>query len=54
MLISIVVPVYNEEENIRTFYDAVTEVMSGLEYDHELIYVDDGSSDSSAISKAKL
>lgn len=49
MLISIVVPVYNEEENIRTFYDAVTEVMSGLEYDHELIYVDDGSSDSSAM-----
>lgn len=49
MLISIVVPVYNEEENIRTFYDAVTEVMSGLEYDHELIYVDDGSFDSSAM-----
>lgn len=49
MLISIVVPVYNEEENIRTFYDAVTEVMSGLEYEHELIYVDDGSSDSSAM-----
>ena len=47
MLISIVVPVYNEEENIRTFYDAVTEVMSGLEYDHELIYVDDGSQDRS-------
>ena len=49
MLLSIVVPVYNEEENIATFYKAVTDVMSGLTYDYELIYVDDGSSDSSAM-----
>ena len=30
MLLSIVVPVYNEEENIAIFYEAVTDVMSGL------------------------
>ncbi len=49
MLLSIVVPVYNEEENIAIFYEAVTDVMSGLTYDYELIYVDDGSSDSSSM-----
>ena len=30
MLVSIVVPVYNEEENIAIFYNAVTKVMTGL------------------------
>ena len=49
MLISIVVPVYNEEENIAIFYNAVTKVMSGLSYEYELIYVDDGSTDSSVV-----
>ena len=43
MLVSIVVPVYNEEENIAIFYNAVTKVMTGLPYEYELIYVDDGS-----------
>ena len=38
MLVSIVVPVYNEEENIAIFYNAVTKVMTGLPYEYELIY----------------
>ena len=46
-LISIVVPVYNEEDNIDHFYNSVVSVMSGLPYDYEIIYVDDGSVDSS-------
>lgn len=54
MLLSIVVPVYNEEENIETFYQAVTTVMTGLPYEYELIYVDDGSSDLSPIILQKL
>ena len=48
MLLSIVVPVYNEEANILKFYQSVTEVMTKLAYDYELIYVDDGSTDSSS------
>ena len=46
-LISIVVPVYNEEDNIEHFYGAICEVMQKLPYDFELIYVDDGSKDRS-------
>ena len=48
MLISIVVPVFNEEDNIQNFYHAVTEVMRQGTYDYELIFVDDGSKDRSA------
>lgn len=48
MLISIVVPVFNEEDNIQNFYHAVTEVMKQVTYDYELIFVDDGSKDGSA------
>ena len=48
MLISIVVPVFNEEDNIQNFYHAVTEVMRQGTYDYEFIFVDDGSKDRSA------
>ena len=45
--VSIVVPVYNEEGNIRPFYQAICETMSRLPYDWELLFVDDGSEDGS-------
>ncbi|MGN0941849.1 MAG: glycosyltransferase family 2 protein [Selenomonadaceae bacterium] len=46
-LISIVVPVFNEEANIQHFYEAVRDVMATLDYDYEIIFVDDGSKDRS-------
>ena len=48
MLLSVVVPVYNEEANITAFYRSVTDVMKTLPYEYELVYVDDGSRDGSA------
>lgn len=48
MLLSIVVPVYNEVDNIRKFYTTVKEVLATMDYDHEIIFIDDGSSDDSA------
>lgn len=48
MLISIVVPVYNEDDNIQNFYHAVTDVMKQVPYEYEFIFVDDGSKDGSA------
>jgi len=45
--ISIVIPVYNEEENIRTAYRRVAAVMEGLagRYDYEIIFTDNHSTD---------
>lgn len=41
--LSVVVTVYNEEENIRPLAERVARALEGIDY--ELIYVDDGSSD---------
>jgi dolichol-phosphate mannosyltransferase len=46
-LISIVAPIYNERENIPELHRRIAETMSGLEYQWELLMVDDGSSDGS-------
>ena len=45
--ISIVVPVYNEEENIAHFVQSVTTVMEQLPYTYEMLFIDDGSRDRS-------
>jgi dolichol-phosphate mannosyltransferase len=47
--ISIIVPVFNEEENLQEFYNRIKKVFNNLEYDYELIYIDDGSKDRSVI-----
>jgi glycosyltransferase involved in cell wall biosynthesis len=46
-LISIVIPVYNEEGNVGAAYDAVASVFAGLagRYDFEIIFTDNHSSD---------
>ncbi len=47
MLLSVVVPLYNEEENVQLLYDELKEVLSSIEDDHEIIFIDDGSQDTS-------
>jgi glycosyltransferase involved in cell wall biosynthesis len=47
MQLSLIVPVYNEVENLRQFHDEVSPVLQGLDRSYEIIYVDDGSSDGS-------
>ncbi|MCK5533708.1 glycosyltransferase family 2 protein [bacterium] len=44
-LISIIIPVYNEEKAIGTVIDEIKEVMGENKYEYELIIVDDGSTD---------
>ncbi|MFN3477556.1 MAG: glycosyltransferase family 2 protein [Candidatus Methylomirabilales bacterium] len=43
--LSIVIPFYNEEENIRPLYQGVRNALEKLGIDYEVIAVDDGSTD---------
>lgn len=45
--ISIVVPVYNEERSLKELVSRLKEVLEGTSYAHEIIVVNDGSSDGS-------
>ena len=40
---------FNEQGNISEFYNRITEVMSALPYSYELIFIDDGSKDRTAL-----
>lgn len=44
-LCSVVVPCYNEETNVEPFYNVLTSVIDKLNFDSEVIFIDDGSSD---------
>ena len=46
-ILSVVLPVYNEELNIESMYNALFEIINQLDAVHEIIFVNDGSSDNS-------
>lgn len=52
--ISIVVPVYNEQDNLKEFHKRITAIMNDTGYDYNLVFVDDGSKDSSAFILKQL
>jgi glycosyltransferase involved in cell wall biosynthesis len=54
MLLSIIVPVYNEEETIPLLYQEVMDAMQPIQGEWELILVDDGSKDSSLSKLAEI
>jgi glycosyltransferase involved in cell wall biosynthesis len=43
--VSVVIPVFNEEENVAESYHEVSGVLASLNRPYEIIFVDDGSSD---------
>lgn len=45
-MISVVVPLYNEEENVPILQSELASALGGT--DHEIVFVDDGSSDATA------
>ena len=44
-VVSIVIPIFNEEENVARLYDALNAVLPSLNRPYEIILVDDGSTD---------
>lgn len=53
-LVSLVLPLHNEEGNIPELYRRIVAVMAPTNYLLEMIFVDDGSQDGSAAAVAKL
>jgi dolichol-phosphate mannosyltransferase len=53
-LLSICVPVYNEQENLPLLHQAIADVCDPLKIDFELLLVDDGSKDNSWAEIEKL
>ena len=43
--VSVIVPIFNEQDNISTLISAINKVFEPLNYKHEIIFVDDGSKD---------
>lgn len=43
--LSIIIPVYNEEENIAELYERLCSILSVMDKSYEIIFVDDGSTD---------
>ncbi len=54
MKLSLVVPCYNEAENVALFQDAVIGAFADCGYDYEIIFVDDGSRDATLHNLRKL
>ena len=46
--LSIVVPVFNEEDNVQQLFNEISETVGKLDIDYEIIFVDDGSTDLTA------
>lgn len=48
MKLSVVIPVFNEAENLQPFYKKLKEALSKFSHEYEIIFIDDGSSDNSS------
>jgi glycosyltransferase involved in cell wall biosynthesis len=52
--LSLVIPVYNEEQNIPLLFEALYDTLKKMENSWEVIFVDDGSSDGSLLALKAL
>ncbi len=43
--VSVMIPCYNEEENVRPIYEAVRQQLLALPYDYEILFIDNKSQD---------
>ena len=54
MKLSLVVPCYNEAENVAAFQEAAIAAFEGCGYDYEIIFIDDGSKDATLHNLRKI
>ena len=54
MKLSLVVPCYNEAENVHAFQEATMQAFDGCGYDYEIVFVDDGSKDATMFQLRKI
>lgn len=54
MKLSLVVPCYNEEKNVSLFYDAVRKDFASVDFNYEIVFVNDGSKDATFKELQKL
>lgn len=52
--VSLIVPLYNEQESIRPLYAAIVQALGELGCSFEMVFVDDGSSDQTATIAAQI
>jgi glycosyltransferase involved in cell wall biosynthesis len=53
-MISLIVPLYNEADNIQTLYDRLIAVMQTMPYTWEMICINDGSKDETLVKLLQL
>ncbi len=51
---SLVIPIYNEQDNISQLHSEINQVMNTLKQSYEVIYINDGSTDNSLSELKKL
>ena len=54
MKLSLIVPCFNEAENVAPFQEAVIAAFSGCDYDYEIVFINDGSRDATLHNLRKL
>ena len=54
MKLSLVVPCYNEAENVHAFHEATIQAFNGCVQDYEIVFVDDGSKDATMFQLKKI
>src|SRR3984885_11661912 len=52
--LSVIVPFYNEEDSIEPMYAAIVRAVEPLNIPFEMVFVDDGSRDSTALRGAEI
>lgn len=54
IILSVVVPIFNESGNINQLYSRLNEVLRKISREHEIIFINDGSSDNSLALLKKI